>query len=67
MLRLLWYISASILAFMFVYYVVCSIRLAVKFDDAAAMRMVVLYFVRALAWFSGAVITAVRLLVGGRR
>jgi hypothetical protein len=29
--------------------------------------MVVLYFLRAVAWFSGAVVTTVRFLVGGRR
>ena len=67
LLRPLWYISASILVLMFVYYVVSAIRLSVKFKDAAAMRMVVLYFVRALAWFTGAVITTVRFLAGGRR
>jgi cellulose synthase/poly-beta-1,6-N-acetylglucosamine synthase-like glycosyltransferase len=67
LLRPLWYISASILVLMFVYYVVSAIRLSVKFKDAVAMRMVVLYFVRALAWFTGAVITTVRFLVGERR
>jgi len=66
-LRLLWYVSAFILALIFVYYVVSAVRLSVKFKDVAAMRMVVLYFVRALAWFSGAVITTVRFLAGGRR
>ena len=67
LLRPLWYISASILVLMFVYYVVSAIRLSVKFKDAVAMRMVVLYFVRALAWFTGAVITTVRFLMGERR
>jgi cellulose synthase/poly-beta-1,6-N-acetylglucosamine synthase-like glycosyltransferase len=67
LLRPLWYISASILVLMFVYYVVSAVRLSVKFKDAVAMRMVVLYFVRALAWFTGAVITTVRFLVGERR
>lgn len=66
-LRQLWYVSASVLALMFVYYVVSAVRLSVKFKDASAMRMVVLYFVRAVAWFSGAVITTVRFLAGGRR
>ena len=67
LLRPLWYISASILVLMFFYYVVSAIRLSVKFKDAVAMRMVVLYFVRALAWFTGAVITTVRFLMGERR
>jgi cellulose synthase/poly-beta-1,6-N-acetylglucosamine synthase-like glycosyltransferase len=66
-LRPLLYISASILVLMFVYYVVSAVRLSVKFKDAAAMRMVMLYFVRAFAWFSGAVITTVRFLAGDRR
>jgi cellulose synthase/poly-beta-1,6-N-acetylglucosamine synthase-like glycosyltransferase len=66
-LRLLWYVSAFILALIFVYYVISAVRLSIKFKDAAAMLMVVLYFVRAVAWFSGAVVTTVRFLVGGRR
>jgi cellulose synthase/poly-beta-1,6-N-acetylglucosamine synthase-like glycosyltransferase len=66
-LRRLWYVSAFILALIFVYYVISAVRLSIKFKDSVAMLLVVLYFVRALAWFSGAVVTAVRFLVGGRR
>ncbi len=66
-LRQLWYVSALILALIFVYYVISAVRLSVKFKDVAAMLMVVLYFVRAFAWFSGAVVTTVRFLIGGRR
>ena len=66
-LRSLWYVSAFILALIFVYYVSSAVRLSIKFKDAAAMLMVVLYFVRTLAWFTGAVITTVRFLVGDRR
>ena len=66
-LRQLWYVSAFILALIFVYYVISAVRLSIKFKDVAAMLMVVLYFVRAFAWFSGAVVTTVRFLVGGRR
>jgi cellulose synthase/poly-beta-1,6-N-acetylglucosamine synthase-like glycosyltransferase len=66
-LRRLWYVSAFILALIFVYYVVSAVRLSIKFKDVAAMLMVVLYFVRAVAWFSGAVVTTVRFLAGGRR
>jgi len=66
-LRRLWYVSAFVLALIFVYYVFSAVRLSIKFKDVAAMLMVVLYFVRALAWFSGAVVTTVRFLVGGRR
>jgi len=64
-LRPLWYVSAFILALIFVYYVFSAAKLAVKFKDAGAMRLVVLYFVRALAWFTGAVITTVKFLTGG--
>jgi cellulose synthase/poly-beta-1,6-N-acetylglucosamine synthase-like glycosyltransferase len=66
-LRPLWYVSAFILAFIFVYYVFSAVRLSIKFKDAVAMLMVVLYFVRSLAWFTGAVITTVRFLTGARR
>jgi len=66
-LRSLWYVSAFILALIFVYYVFSAVRLSIKFKDAVAMLMVVLYFVRTLAWFTGAVITTVRFLVGDRR
>ena len=67
MLRLLWYVSAAVLLLMFVYYIVCAVRLSVKFKDASAMHMVVLYIVRALAWFTGAVITTVKFLAGDGR
>jgi cellulose synthase/poly-beta-1,6-N-acetylglucosamine synthase-like glycosyltransferase len=66
-LRSLWYVSAFILTLIFVYYVFSAARLSIKFKDAVAMLLVVLYFVRALAWFTGAVITTVRFLAGGRR
>jgi len=66
-LRFFWYASALLLGFIFVYYVFSAVKLAVKFKDAVAMLLVVLYFVRALAWFTGAVITTVRFLAGGRR
>jgi cellulose synthase/poly-beta-1,6-N-acetylglucosamine synthase-like glycosyltransferase len=66
-LRRLWYVSAFVLALIFVYYVISAVRLSVKFKDSVAMLLVVLYFVRAVAWFSGAVVTTVRFLAGGRR
>ena len=49
------------------YFVFSAAKLAVKFKDSVAMLLVVLYFVRAVAWFTGAVITTVRFLAGGRR
>jgi cellulose synthase/poly-beta-1,6-N-acetylglucosamine synthase-like glycosyltransferase len=66
-LRPLWYVSAIILVLVFVYYVGSAVRLAIKYEEAAAMLLIVLYFVRALAWFTGAAITSVRLLLGDRR
>ncbi len=66
-LRRLWYVSASILTLTFIYYAISAVRLSIKFKDVAAMLMVILYFVRAFAWFSGAVATTVTFLVGGRR
>ncbi len=67
MLRPLWYASALILTLIFVYYVYSAAKLAVKFKDKTAMRLVVLYFVRAFAWLTGAAITTVRFLIGERK
>jgi len=67
MLRLLWYGSAIVLAFIFVYYVFSAARLSVKYKDWVAMLMFVLYFVRAFAWLTGAAITAVEYLRGDAR
>jgi cellulose synthase/poly-beta-1,6-N-acetylglucosamine synthase-like glycosyltransferase len=63
----LWYVSAFILALVFVYYVFSAAKLSIKYKDSVAMLLVVLYFVRAFAWFIGAVITTIRFLAGGRR
>jgi cellulose synthase/poly-beta-1,6-N-acetylglucosamine synthase-like glycosyltransferase len=65
-LRVLWYFSAFILGLIFVYYVVSAVRLSFKFKDNLAMLLVVLYFVRAFAWFTGAVITTISFLTGRR-
>ncbi len=66
-LRPLWCASALILGLIFVYYVYCAAKLAVKFKDKAAIRLVVLYFVRAFAWLTGAAITTWRFLLGDRK
>jgi cellulose synthase/poly-beta-1,6-N-acetylglucosamine synthase-like glycosyltransferase len=66
-LRPLWYASALILALVFVSYVYSAVKLSVKFRDRAAMLLVVLYFVRAFAWLTGAAITAIRFLLGDKR
>ena len=67
MLRPLWYISALILVIICVYYVYSAAKLSIKFKDKAAMRLVVLYFVRAFAWLTGAAITTLRFLAGDQR
>jgi cellulose synthase/poly-beta-1,6-N-acetylglucosamine synthase-like glycosyltransferase len=61
-LRALWYVSAVILLFIFVYFVVSAARASIRFKDRTAMRLVVLYYVRSLAWLAGAAITAVNVL-----
>jgi cellulose synthase/poly-beta-1,6-N-acetylglucosamine synthase-like glycosyltransferase len=66
-LRFLWYVAAGFILVMFVYYLFSAVRVAVKFRDKAAMRLLVLYFVRSFAWFTGAVITSVKYMTGDRR
>jgi cellulose synthase/poly-beta-1,6-N-acetylglucosamine synthase-like glycosyltransferase len=66
-LRPLWCASALILALVFVSYVYSAVRLSIRFKDRAAMLLVVLYFVRAFAWLTGAAITAIRFLSGNKR
>jgi len=66
-LRPLWLVSGFILALVFAYFVVSAVRLSIRFKDrTAVLRLVVLYYVRAVAWFTGAVITSVRFLLGDR-
>lgn len=66
-LRPLWYVSSIILALMFVYFVYLATKIAVKFHDWVALRLMVLYFVRAVAWFVGAIITTVKYASGKER
>jgi cellulose synthase/poly-beta-1,6-N-acetylglucosamine synthase-like glycosyltransferase len=66
-LRQLWYVSALILTLLLVYYSVSAIYLAVKFKDPAGILMILLYFVRAFAWFSGAIITTFGFITSSRR
>ena len=49
---------------MLVYYVYSAAKVAAKFKDKTAMRLIVLYYVRSVAWFNGAVITTVKYLGG---
>jgi cellulose synthase/poly-beta-1,6-N-acetylglucosamine synthase-like glycosyltransferase len=63
-LRLLWGVSGLILLVMFFYFVYSAAKIAIKFHDNVALRLIVLYFVRAAAWFVGAVITSTSYLAG---
>jgi cellulose synthase/poly-beta-1,6-N-acetylglucosamine synthase-like glycosyltransferase len=63
-LRLLWDVSGLIFLAMVVYFVYSAVKIAVKFHDSTALRLVVLYFVRAGAWFDGAIITTAKYLTG---
>ncbi len=60
--RLLWLGSGLILLFILFYFLYSAAKIAAKFHDTVAMRLVVLYFVRALAWFVGATATVLSFL-----
>ena len=66
-LRLLWVISGIILAAMFVYFLYSAIKITLKFHDETSLRLVVIYFVRAVAWVVGATITTVKYVSGKER
>ena len=57
LLRILWIFSGLILLAMLVYFIYSAMKLSAKYQDWSAMRLVVLYFVRSVAWFVGAVNT----------
>ncbi len=63
-LRLLWVVSGLIFLAMVVYFVYSAVKISVKFHDSTALRLFVLYFVRAGAWFVGAITTTIRYLAG---
>lgn len=67
LLRTFWYVSALIIAAMFAYYVFSAARVAVRFQDKTAMLLVILYFVRAKAWLTGAAVTIIEKHVTPRR
>jgi len=64
LLRLFWYISAVILAFMLIYFSYLAATIKAKYRDLVTWRLVVLYFVRSFAWFIGAVSTSLNYLAG---
>jgi cellulose synthase/poly-beta-1,6-N-acetylglucosamine synthase-like glycosyltransferase len=66
-LRLLWFGSGLILVYMLAYFSVSAARVAFKFNESIVFRLVVLYYVRAAAWFVGATAASVRYLTGRHR
>jgi cellulose synthase/poly-beta-1,6-N-acetylglucosamine synthase-like glycosyltransferase len=64
LLRLLWIFSGLLLAAMFVYFVYSAAKISLKFKDKTSMRLVVLYFVRVVAWSVGATKTTVNYVLG---
>ena len=67
LLRLLWFASGAVLAAMFIYYIYSAAKISHKFKDRSAMRLVVLYFVRTVAWSCGAAVTLAKYISGDRR
>ena len=65
--RFLWIVSAGLLVLMFLYFGYSAEKVAARFNEKVVSRLVALYFVRALAWFVGAVDTSVHYLFGRRR
>ncbi|MCL2134116.1 MAG: glycosyltransferase [Candidatus Bathyarchaeota archaeon] len=63
-LRPLWFLTGILSLTLLTYYVYSSTKIAVKFKDKSAIRLVLLYYVRAIAWFNGAVITTITYLRG---
>jgi GT2 family glycosyltransferase len=64
LLRPLWWATGALLLAMFVYYVYSATKIAGEFKDNSAMRLIVLYYVRSVAWFNGAVIITIKFLGG---
>ncbi len=65
LLRPLWYVTGVLLVAMLAYYIYSAAKIVVEFKDRSAMRLIVLYYVRSVAWFNGAVIITTSYL-GGR-
>jgi cellulose synthase/poly-beta-1,6-N-acetylglucosamine synthase-like glycosyltransferase len=63
-LRPLWYLTGSLFLALFIYYVYSATKIAVKFKDNSAMRLILLYYVRSIAWFNGAIATTTMYLRG---
>jgi cellulose synthase/poly-beta-1,6-N-acetylglucosamine synthase-like glycosyltransferase len=64
LLRSLWIVSGLTFSILSFYFIFSALKIAIKFNDWIALRLVVLYFVRSTAWFLGAIITTARYLTG---
>ena len=64
LLRPLWGATGALLLAMFVYFVYSAAKISVEFKDNSAMRLIILYYVRSVAWFNGAIITTIKFLGG---
>ena len=67
LLRPLWYVSSGLLVAVTLYYVFSAAKISAKFKDRVAMRLFVLYFVRTLAWTTGAAAAAINYVSGENR
>jgi cellulose synthase/poly-beta-1,6-N-acetylglucosamine synthase-like glycosyltransferase len=63
--KFMWYVSASILAFLLIFYLASAVKLSYSYKDASAMLLVVVYFARAIAWTLGGAISVVKILKAG--
>ncbi|MCL1965675.1 MAG: glycosyltransferase [Candidatus Bathyarchaeota archaeon] len=66
-LRLLWYLSGILFLAMTAYYIYSATKIAIEFKDKSAMRLIILYYIRSFAWFTGAIITTIAYIGGKRR
>jgi cellulose synthase/poly-beta-1,6-N-acetylglucosamine synthase-like glycosyltransferase len=67
LLRFFWLVSGLILLAMALYFVYSASKIASRFHDHVGWRLFVLFWVRAPAWFEGAVDTTLRYLTGMSR
>jgi cellulose synthase/poly-beta-1,6-N-acetylglucosamine synthase-like glycosyltransferase len=64
-LRPLWYLTEVLFLTLFIYYSFSAGKIVVEFKDKSAMRLILLYYIRAIAWFNGAIIITMTYLKGG--
>lgn len=60
------YFSALIIAFLMTYYVISAVKVSAYFKDFTCMLLIVVYFVRAVAWTLGGIFAVLKILSKGR-